>query len=129
MKEFNIGNFVQFDGCLCSIIAMADGIAKLSNGQEVAYDQLYPVKTGDPLDRQITLVCDNMRYPAGDVKTEPIKYYQDCCLSQGKTIKDILNENPSIKHLHELQDWLLKNSEDFHLINKYGQLINNSRYE
>jgi hypothetical protein len=129
MTDIKEGYFVQFNGRLCSIIAMVNGIAKLSNGQEVAYDLLYPVKTGDPLDRQITLVCDNMRYPAGDVKTEPIKYYQDCYLSQGKTIKDVLNENPSIKHLHELQDWLLKNSEDFHLINKYGQLINNSRYE
>lgn len=120
MIEFEIGSFVQFNGRLCSIIAMADGIAKLSNGEEVAYDQLYPVKTGDPLDRQITLVCDNMRYPAGDVKTEPIKYYQDCYLSQGKTIKDVLKENPSIIYLHELQNWLLKNSGDFHLINKYG---------
>ena len=121
MIELEIGSFVQFNGRLCSIIAMADGITKLSNGQEVAYDQLYPVKTGDPLDRQITLVCDNMRYPAGDVKTEPIKYYQDCCLSQGKTIKDILNENPSIKHLHELQDWLPKNADGFYLVNKFGQ--------
>ena len=85
MIEFEIGSFVQFNGRLCSIIEMADGIAKLSNSQEVAYDHLYSVKTGDPLDRQITLVCDNIRYPAGDIKTEPIKYYQDCYLSQGKT--------------------------------------------
>lgn len=121
MTDFKEGYFVQFKGCICSIIAMANGIAKLRNGQEVTYDQLYPVKTGDPLDRQITLVCDNMRYPAGDVKTEPIKYYQDCCLSQGKTIKDVLKENPSIIYLHELQNWLLKNAEGFYLTNKFGQ--------
>ena len=65
MTDFKEGYFVQFSGCISSIFALADGIAKLSNSQEVAYDHLYSVKTGDPLDRQITLVCDNIRYPAG----------------------------------------------------------------
>ena len=65
MKEFGKGSFIQFDGCLCSITSMTNGIAKLSNGQEVANDQLCPIKIGDPLDKQITLVCDNIRYPAG----------------------------------------------------------------
>lgn len=120
MKEFNIGNFVQFDGCLCSIIAMVDGIATLSNGYEVSNEQLCPVKIGDPLDKQITLMCDNLRYPAGDIKTEPIKYYQDCYLLQGKTIKDVLKENPSIIYLHELQNRLPKNTEGFHLVKKFG---------
>ena len=120
MKEFGKGSFIQFDGCLCSITSMTNGIAKLSNGQEVANDQLCPIKIGDPLDKQITLVCDNIRYPIGDFKTEPIKYYQDCCLLQGKTIKDVLKESPSINYLHELQDWLLKNADGFHIANKFG---------
>ena len=118
MTDFKEGYFVQFNGRLCTIIEMADGIAKLSNGQEVAYDQLYPVKTGDSLDRQITLVCDNIRYPAGDIKTEPIKYYQDCYLSQGKTVKNVLKENPSILYLHDLQNWLLNNTEGFRLVSR-----------
>ena len=121
MKEFNIGNFVQFDGCLCSIIAMVDGIATLSNGCEVSNEQLCPVEIGAPLDKQITLMCDNLRYPAGDIKTEPIKYYQDCYLLQGKTIKDVLKENPLIIYLHELQNWLPKNADGFYLVNKFGQ--------
>lgn len=114
--EFEIGNFVQFDGRLCSIIAMANGLAKLSDGHEVAYDQLCPIEIGYSLDKQITLVCDNIRYPAGDIKNEHIKYYQNCRLLQGKTIKDVLKENPSIRHLHELQEWLLKNTEGFRLL-------------
>lgn len=118
MKDYIIGSFVQINGRLCSIIAMENGIAKLSNGQEVSYDQLCPVEIGDPLDKQITLVCDNIRYPAEDVKTEPIKYYQDCCLLQGKTIKEVLKESPSINFLHELQNWLLKNREGFRLSHK-----------
>lgn len=118
MKEFGKGNFIQFDGRLCSITAMTNGIAKLSNGQEVANEQLCPIEIGDPLDKQITLVCDNIRYPSVDVKTGPIKYYQDCYLLQGKTIKDVLKEYPSIKYLHELQDWLLKNTEGFRLSHK-----------
>ena len=115
MTNFDFGSFVQIDGRICSITAITNEIAKLSNGQKVAYDQLCPVEIGDPLDKQITLVCDNIRYPAGDVKTEPIKYYQDYYLLQGKTIKEVLKENPSIKYLHELQDWLLKNTEGFRL--------------
>ena len=128
MIEFETGSLVQFNGSISSIIAMANGIAKLSNGQEVAYDQLCPVEIGDPLDKQITLVFDNIRYPAGDVKTEKIKYYQDCFLLQGKTIKDVLKENPSINYLHEpwwvhpsrrgslpVQNWLLKNTEGLRL--------------
>lgn len=120
MTDYKIGSFVHFNGRLCSIIEMADGIAKLSNSQEVAYDHLYSVKTGDPLDRQITLVCDNNnRYPAGDVKIGPIKYYQDCYLSQGKIIKDVLKENPSIIYLYELQNWLLRTTESFRLISSF----------
>ena len=61
-----------------------------------------------------------MRLPV-DVKTEPIKYYQVCCLSQRKTIKNIFKENSSIKYLHELQDWLLTNADGFHVLNKFGQ--------
>lgn len=121
MTGFDIENFVQFDGYLCSIIAVTNGIAKLSNDHEVACDQLCPIKIGDPLDKQITLVCDNLRYPAGEVKTEPIKYYQDCCLLQGNTIKDVLRENPSIKYLHELQGWLLNNMEGFRLVSGFSK--------
>ena len=121
VTDFDIGSFVQFDAHLCSIIAVTNGIAKLSNDHEVACNQLCPVKIGAPLDKQITLVCDNIHYPAGDVKTEPIKYYQVCCLSQRKTIKNIFKENSSIKYLHELQDWLLTNADGFHVLNKFGQ--------
>ena len=49
MTIFKTGNFVRIDGRLCSIIAMENGIAKLSNGQEVACAQLHPIKIGDPL--------------------------------------------------------------------------------
>ena len=120
MTDFDKGSFVQFDGHLCSIIAVTNGIAKLSNDHEVACDQLCPLERGNHLDKQITLLCDNIHYPAGDVKTEPIKYYHVCCLSQRKTIKDILKENLSIRYLHELQDWLLKNADGFHIANKFG---------
>ena len=118
MTIFKTGNFVRSDGRLCSIIAMENGIAKLSNGQEVACAQLHPIKIGDPLDKQITLVCDNIRYPLGDVKTGTNKYYQDCYLLQGKSIKDVLKENPSIIYLHELQNWLLKNTDGFRLLDR-----------
>ena len=120
MTDFGKGSFIQFDGRFCSITAMTNGIEKLSNGQKVANDQLFPIKIGDPLEKKITLVCDNIRYPIGVVKTEPIKYYQDCCLLQGKTIKEVLKENPSINYLHELQDWLMKNADGFHIVNKFG---------
>ena len=122
MIEFDIGSFVQFNGRLCSIIALVNGIAKLSNGQMVACEQFTPIEIGNPLDKQITLVCYNLRYPAGDIKTESIKYYQNCYLLQDKTINDVLKENPSIRYLHELQNWLLINTEDFRLVNKYGHI-------
>ena len=38
MTDFDKGSFVQFDGHLCSIIAVTNGIAKLSNDHEVAFD-------------------------------------------------------------------------------------------
>ena len=124
MKDCNIGSFVQFDRRLCSIIAMTDDIAKLSNGQEIACDQLNPIEIGESLDKQITLVCDNIRYLPGEVKMESNKYYQDCFLLQGKTIKDVLKENPSIKYLHELQNWLMNNTEGFRLVCMIGFLKN-----
>lgn len=122
MTDFKEGDFVQFNGRLCSITVMVNGIAKLSNGQKVACEQLTPIEIGNPLDKQITLVCDNLRYPAGEIKTEPIKYYQNCYLLQDKTIKDVLKENPSIKYLHEIQNWLLINTEDFRLVSKYEHI-------
>ncbi len=126
MTDYKDGDFVQFKGYLCTITEMKDGIATLSNSYQVALNMLCPVEIGNPLDRTIMLVCDIIRYP--DCKTKPIKYYQDCYISQDKTIKDVLNDNPSIKYIHELQDWLHKNAEGFHLVYRYGRntIINKS---
>ena len=111
MTDFEIGYFVQFDGHLCSIIAVTNGIAKLSNDHEVACNQLCPIIKGDPLDKQITLVCDYTRFLPGDIEIESKKYYQDCYILQAKAIRDFLKQSPSIIHL-------LDNTEDFRLANK-----------
>lgn len=56
MIEFDIGSFIQIDGRLCLITAMNNGIAKLSNVQEVTCNQLCSVEIGNSLDKQNTLL-------------------------------------------------------------------------
>lgn len=117
MGEYKKGNFVQTNGLLCTIAAIKDGFAVLGNGQEVEMQDINPVLIGSSLDNRITLVCNILRHPhiLGEIPLDTFRYYQDCYISKDKTIRDVLKENPQIKFLHQLQEWLSSNEEDFHL--------------
>lgn len=113
MEIYKKGDFAQFNGLLCTIAAIKDGDAVLGNGQEVKFEEISPVLIGSSLDNYITLVCDFLRYPpiSGEIPLDTFKYYQDCYISEDKTIRDVLEENPQIKFLHQLQEWLDSNEE------------------
>ena len=117
MEIYKKGDFAQFNGLLCTIAAIKDGVAILTNGQEVIIEEISPVLIGSSLDNRITLVCDILRYPpiSDKIPLDTFRYYQDCYISKDKTIRDVLKENPQIKFLHQLQEWLASNEEDFHL--------------
>lgn len=111
MTNLKKEHFVQFEGMVHTIVVIKDGIARLCNGQDVDYDLLAPIEIGGPFDKRFTLVNDLIRFPCGVVKNEPVKPYIDCYVSQEMTISDVLKENPSIRFIHELQDWLLTNTK------------------
>jgi formate hydrogenlyase subunit 4 len=62
MTDIKEGYFVQFSGRLCPIIEIADGLAKLCNGQKVASYLLCPVVADTFLDIKFTQVCDYLRF-------------------------------------------------------------------
>lgn len=117
MEIYKKGDFAQFNGLLCTIATIKDGVAVFANGQEVKVEEISPVLIGSSLDNRITLVCDILRYPpiSGKIPLDTFRYYQDCYISKDKTIRDVLKENPQIRFLHQLQEWLSSNEKEFHL--------------
>lgn len=118
MEEYKIGLFVAYNGSLFTIKEIKDGMATLGGNIRVSVNKLEPVKIGSPLDSKITVVNDLLRYPS--FKKDDFRYYQDYYISKNKSLRDVIADNPQIKYLHQLQDWLALNTEELHLENSIG---------
>ena len=117
MVQYKNDNFVEYNKRLYTIKSIKDGIAIIGKDIVVNYKELKPIEIGSSLDSRITLVDDLLRYPSvsGPKPTSKFKYYQDCYISKEKTLRDIIQENPQIKYLHQLQEWLVVNTDGFYL--------------
>ena len=117
MEEYKIENFVAYNKRVYTIKSIKDGSATIGDDVKVNCEELKPIKIGSSLDSRITLINDLLRYPpiSGPVPISKFNYYLDCYVSKEKTLRDVIQENPQIKYLHQLQEWLAVNTDGFHL--------------
>ena len=118
MEEYKIGFFVVYNGVLFTIMDIKDNMAFLGGNVRVSLNKLEPVKIGSPLDSKITVVNDLLRYPSYTLNE--FRYYQDYYISKDKSLRDVIAENPQIKYLHQLQEWLASNTDKIRLNNSIG---------